>query len=209
MFRRGPRIAAAPAVLRLGAIACLLSACVVGDVKDFGSPTDDPVEEEEEQDPAQPEPEETPTGTLRISMTTTTKVGSLFAPQNVVAVWVEDSQGNFVKTIDRWSAVRTQHLVAWRAKAGTADVDSVSGATRLDHATPIQIQWKLKDRNRMPVPDGTYTIRMESAEANSVTEAENNQGTFTFTSGAQAQAQPAQTDGGFSNVTIDYTPPPP
>lgn len=192
-------------MLRLAAIAWLLSACVVGDVKDFGEP--DPVEDDPVDDPVpDPQQPEAPTGTLRITMTTTTKPG-LFAPQNVVAVWVEDAQGNFVKTIDRWSAVRTQHLVAWRAKAGTADVDSVSGATRLDHATPIQIQWKLKDRDKQPVPEGTYTIRMESAEDNSISEGENNQGTFTFINGPTAQAQTALANGGFTNVSIEYTPP--
>ncbi|MBA2541601.1 MAG: DUF2271 domain-containing protein [Deltaproteobacteria bacterium] len=194
-------------MLKLAAISLLLSACIVGEVRDFPDPDNDPADDQDPAPPQDPEPE-TPTGTLAITMSTTTKVGALFAPNNVVAVWIEDAAGNFVKTIDRWSQVRTQHLVAWRTAAGTADVDSVSGASRLDHATPIQIQWKLKDRNRNPVPDGVYTVRMESAEANSVSEAENNQGTFTFTSGALAETQTALASGGFTNVSLTYTPPP-
>ncbi len=204
MIRCGPCIAACDAVRTLACLAMLLSACVVGDVKDFpNDPDPDP-------DPADPTPDpepEAPTGTLKITATSSTKPG-LFAPNNVVAVWIESDAGAFVKTIDRWSGVRSQYLLAWNAKAGTGDVDSVSGASRLDHATPLSITWKLKDRNKQPIADGTYTIRMESAESNSVSETENNEGTFTFVKGADPQVQTGLASGGFTNVKIEFTPPP-
>lgn len=190
---------------KLACLALLLSACVVGDTSTF--PDDPDPQDPDPQDPAPQDPEpEAPTGTLRITATTTTKAGQ-FAPNNVVAVWVESEAGAFVKTIDRWSGVRSQYLLEWNAKAGTGDVDSVSGASRLNHDTPLSITWKLKDRNKQVIPDGTYTIRMESTESNSISVADNNEGTFTFTKGATAQTQTALSSGGFTNVTIEFTPP--
>ncbi len=182
----------------------LLSACVVGDTS-TGPLDPDPDPDPDPMPDPDPDPM-TPTGTLRITATTTTKAGQ-FAPANVVAVWIEDAQGNFVKTIDRHSGVRTQYLLAWGAKAPPGENDAVSGASRLDHATPLQIEWKLK-ANQQTVPDGTYTVRMESTESNATSEAECNEGTFTFVKGAAPENQTGLSNGGFTNVTLDFTPAP-
>jgi len=135
-----------------------------------------------------------------------------YTPRNVVVVWVEDAAGTFVKTVSRRAGVRAPHLVAWIAQAGAGDSDAVTGATRLDHATPLSISWDLKDRSGTVVPDGTYTIRMELAEENSTTAGQNNQGTFTLVKSASPQMQTALSNGGFSNVSIAFSPlvgPPP
>ncbi len=148
----------------------------------------------------------TPSGSsLKVGVTTTPN-GGQYAPRNVVAVWVEDGAGSFVKTIDRWSAARTSHLVAWIQKAGSGDVDAVSGATRQNHNTPLSITWDMKDRNGTVVPDGTYTIRMELADSNASQPGQNHQGTFTFTKGTAADNQTGLSNGGFNNVSIDFTP---
>ena len=143
--------------------------------------------------------------TLQLAVTTTPGTGN-YAPRNVVAVWVEDSGGTFVKTIGRWANTRRQHLVAWQAKAGAGDADAVSGATRQNHATPLTITWDLKNKANAIVPDGTYTIRMESTDLNATQAAQNHQGTFTFVKGPAPQVQTALANGGFTNVTIDYSP---
>ena len=140
-------------------------------------------------------------GTLAVSFTTG-PAGGNYAPTNVVAVWIEDAGGGFVKTIGRWSGVRTPHLVAWQAASGM-DTDAVSGATRVDHTRPLAITWDLRDRAGALVPDGTYRIRMELADANSTTEAQNNQGTFMFVKSAMGSMQ-STSGGGFSGVAIDY-----
>jgi hypothetical protein len=185
----------------------LLSGCLVGDPTPL-DPGGDPADPEnpDPADPENPEPE-TPTGSLRITATTTTK-GGVYAPNNVVAVWVENDQGAIVKTIDRWSSVRTQYLLEWNTAAGAGDVDSVSGASRTSHTTPLTIQWKLKGRDQQVIPDGTYTIRMESTESNATSIADTNEGTFTFTKGAAPESQTGLSNGGFTNVSIDFTPPP-
>lgn len=142
---------------------------------------------------------------LHISATTTPN-GGIFEPNNVVAVWIEKPDGTTVKTIQRWSETRTSSLVAWGQKVGAADVDVISGATRNDHATPLSINWNLKDRNQQIVADGTYTIRMELADSNATTAAQNHQGTFTFIKSPQPQSQSGLSNGGFTNVTIQFTP---
>lgn len=151
-------------------------------------------------------------GSLTTTFTTTPN-GGQYAPNHVVVVWVEGPGGTFVKTIGRWSAARTSSLVSWRAKAGTADVDAVSGATRGSHAAPLTITWDLLDRNNTIIPDGTYTLRMELADSNASQPAQNHQGTFTFVKGATPQMQSALTNGGFTNVSINIdaagAPPPP
>src|SRR4029453_19395696 len=77
---------------------------------------------------------------------TTTPNGGQYAPKNIVAMWIEDGNGSFIKTFDRFSQVRTSHLVAWVAKATLADADAVSGATRPNHTSPITATWDLRDK---------------------------------------------------------------
>ena len=137
---------------------------------------------------------------------TTTPNGGQYAPNHVVAVWVEGAGGTFVKTIGRWSATRTSSLIAWNQKAGATDVDAVSGATIATHATPLTVTWNLTDRQGATVPDGTYTIRMELADSNATTTAQNHQGTFTFVKGASPQMQSGLTNGGFTNVSLNFDP---
>lgn len=175
---------------------CLLGACTVGEAGPNG-PAPDAL-------PGDDAPAGGTPSTLRISATTTTTAGDQYAPRNCTAVWIE-SGGTFIKTIDRKADVRRQHLVAWTAKAGGGDTDAVSGATRASHATPLSITWDLKDGGTI-VPDGSYTIRMESTELNAVDATENHQGTFTFVKGAQADEQTGQSSGGFTNVSITFTP---
>jgi len=146
-----------------------------------------------------------------------TQVGAIYAPLNVVAVWIEGptvgiNPGPFVKTIGRWADVRKPELVAWRAKAGLNDVDAVSGATRQDHFTPLTVEWDLKNKLGVIVPDGVYTIRMEMADGNSTAAVQNNQGTFTFTKGLVRDLKmvpaepPPPALAKWLNVTIDFNP---
>ncbi len=71
---------------------------------------------------------------LQLTVTTTQGTGN-YAPRNIVAVWVEDQGGTFVKTIGRWANTRKQHLVAWQAKAG-ANSSNCSGAVLLYFLRP-------------------------------------------------------------------------
>lgn len=143
-------------------------------------------------------------GSLTITYTTQPH-GGPYAPRNIVAVWVTDAAGTFVKTIDRYAATRKSHLVAWTTAAGAADADAVSGATRTAHGQ-LTRTWDLTNRAGAEIPDGTYTVRLELADSNATTAGQNDQGTFTFVKGPSPQTQSGLTSGGFTGVTLAYTP---
>ena len=136
---------------------------------------------------------------------TTKSHGGNFSPRNIGAVWVEDSAGAFVKTIDRWAGTRKSHLVGWIAKAGNADVDAVSGATRSSHTGTLTANWDFKNKAGTTMPDGTYKIRMELADSNSSLASQNDQGTFMVVKNTTASTQTNVTSGGFT-ATIAFTP---
>lgn len=146
--------------------------------------------------------------TLQLTFMTTTVDGP-YSPLNCVVVWIESPGGTILKTIERQCGVRSQHLIAWNQKSGGAgaDTDGVSGASRVNHQTPISVTWDLRDRLNGLVVDGTYTIRMELTEANATSPAQNHQGTFTFTKGAELDARTGLSNNGFEAVSITFTPP--
>jgi uncharacterized protein (TIGR03382 family) len=145
-------------------------------------------------------------GSVKVTFTTNPvpAPNNVYTPNNVVAVWVQNQGGTFVKTIGQWVAIRQPNLVAWKAARG-AEVDAVTNASRNEHG-PLTVLWNLKDAQGNAVPDGTYTIRLEVAESNATTAGQNNQGTFTFIKGATAQTQTGLTNGNFTNVSIEFNP---
>jgi uncharacterized protein (TIGR03382 family) len=147
-------------------------------------------------------------GSVKVTFTTNPvpAPNNTYSPANVVAAWIQNQGGTFIKTVGRWADVRKPHLVAWTAAAGATDADAVTGASRASHAQPLTVLWNLRDRQGNLVPDGTYTIRLEVAEDNSTTQGQNNQGTFTFIKGPTPQNQTGLTNGGFSNVSIEFDP---
>ena len=142
------------------------------------------------------------TETLTVQFVTTAN-GGPDAPRNIVAVWVADANGAFVKTLGRWAATRIDHLVAWRL-ASPNDMDAVSGATRAAHTARLSVTWDMKNKAGQAMPDGTYTIRMELADSNASQATQNRQGTFTFTKNGTAATQNVA-NGGFVNVAITYS----
>ncbi|MBS1120768.1 MAG: hypothetical protein H6Q90_2996 [Deltaproteobacteria bacterium] len=137
---------------------------------------------------------------------TTTPNGGEFAPNNVVAGWIEVDQGPFVKTIGVYAAERKINLIAWGLIAGPNDVDAISGATRLDHLTPVTMTWNLRDKAGNLVPDGAYRLRLEMADSNAITTADNRQGAFTFLKSSTPQLQTGLSSGGFTDATVDFAP---
>jgi hypothetical protein len=83
-----------------------------------------------------------------------------------IAVWVEDTSGNLVKTIslwyqsgkgDRWLS----DLQQWASTSGEAVDESTSGATR--SAGDYTVVWDGTDANGNPVAQGEYVLFIEAA----------------------------------------------
>ncbi|MEA4981669.1 MAG: DUF2271 domain-containing protein [Paludibacter sp.] len=146
-------------------------------------------------------------GTLKVSATTSKTSTPTYNPRNIVAMWIEDSSGKFVKTLLAYASERKQHLKTWKAVttvAGSAynTVDAITGATQNSHATRT-CTWNGKNRSSVLVADGTYKLRMEVTDNDGTVQ---NLATFTFTKGTSIQTLNPATTNGFSNISIEWIP---
>jgi hypothetical protein len=110
------------------------------------------------------------TCSLSVSVTTTAPGGN-YKPRNVGAIWVADSSGAFVKSLEVWGSQRLSHVTAWNAAtraAGAAGnkVDAVTSATLSAHRTH-SVTWNCLNYNRQAVPDGMYRVYFEVTDSNS------------------------------------------
>ncbi len=151
-------------------------------------------------------------GTLTFSYTQSPASAS--ATKNVMAVWIEDNAGNFVKTRMRfWGNNTTDHLPSWDAKSGQNLVDATSGATRTASTSPTAfgtktISWDGTNVSGSLVADGIYKVFVESSYCNP--EPANGQhwiiSSFSFTKGIAADHQTPAGPANFSNITVDWVP---
>jgi hypothetical protein len=144
-------------------------------------------------------------GTLTVTATTSSAGGN-YAPKNIVAIWIEDNQGNFVKTLLAYAQTRKTHLNTWEASTTAAGspfntVDAITGATKSSHATRT-CTWNGTDVNGTLVADGIYRIRMELTDKNST----GNYSTFTFTKGPDAENQSPANVPSFSSIILNWEP---
>jgi hypothetical protein len=107
---------------------------------------------------------------LSVSVTTTAPGGN-YKPRNVGAIWVADSTGTFVKSLEVWGSQRLSHVTAWNAAtraAGVAGnkVDAITSATLSAHRTH-NVTWNCLTYNRQVAPDGMYRVYFEVTDSNS------------------------------------------
>jgi hypothetical protein len=145
------------------------------------------------------------TGTLTVTATTS-ETGGNYAPKNIVAVWIEDERGNFVKTLLAYAVNRKTHLNTWEASTTAAGspfntVDAITGATRTSHATR-SCTWNGTDVNGVLVPDGTYKVRMELTDKN----ATGNYSSFNFTKDTNPENLTPANVPSFSSISINWEP---
>jgi hypothetical protein len=109
-------------------------------------------------------------GYAEISFTYTRQGGS---GSNQMALWIEDGEGNVVKTllateftVDGGYTFREQSIPLWVERSGLADmteeqVDAVSSAT--PQAGNLSYTWDLTDESGKLVPPGLYTMYLEGS----------------------------------------------
>jgi len=143
-------------------------------------------------------------GTLSISVATGSTGGN-YAPRNILAIWIEDSSGKFVKTLLAYADKRKTHLNTWEAATTAAgsvynSVDAITGATQSSHATRTCI-WNGTNYSKTLVPDGDYKLRMELTDKNGT----GNTASFTFTKSANSQKlTPAEVLPSFKTVSLNW-----
>lgn len=142
-------------------------------------------------------------GELLVTVTTS-ETGGNYAPRNIVAIWVEDDNGNFVKTLLAYANTRKTHLNTWQASttaAGTAynTTDAISGATRSSHSTR-SCTWNGTDFNGLDVADGTYYLWLELTDKNST----GNFSSFQFVKGEDDQFLTPDDVPSFASISINW-----
>ncbi len=143
-------------------------------------------------------------GILSVSVTTSS-TGGTYAPRNILAIWIEDNSGKFVKTLLAYANTRMTHLNTWQASSLAAGqefnkTDATSGATQSSHGTRTCI-WNGTDYSGKLMANGDYKVRMELTDKN----ATGNIASYTFTKGATAQKLTPADVPSFSSVTINWS----
>lgn len=97
---------------------------------------------------------------------TTLAVGGRYQPRNVGAIWIEDVDGHFVRTLEQWGMRRRRYLTTFLASSAGNLVDAITGATLRSHGTHT-LEWDLRDAGRCPVGRGDYRLDVEITDRNS------------------------------------------
>ncbi len=128
-----------------------------------------------------------------------------YGAKHVVAMWLENSSGAFVKTKLRQSSGGTiDHLATWTSKSASNVVDATTGAT-LTSYTAITVKWDGSNVAKAIVADGDYKIWIEMAWDDSKTTAKTVT-SFTFTKGVSLiHLTPANTTL-FTGIVLDWVP---
>lgn len=97
--------------------------------------------------------------------------GGCFAPRNVFAVWVTDSNDVFVKSLLVRASNFKSKLFKWNTMSSANVVDAVTGAsfTTRDSSLDQGVRtatWDCKNVNGIEVADGDYKIYMEMNQGN-------------------------------------------
>jgi hypothetical protein len=97
------------------------------------------------------------------NVTTVTARGQ-FAPKNVGALWIEDSGGKFVKSLEVWGGQRLPNLTSWVNVSGNNKVDAVTSATHGSHG-PHSGHWNCSDVNKASVVNAGYQACVSFTES--------------------------------------------
>lgn len=140
-------------------------------------------------------------GSVEFTVTTKPTEGK-YAPRHVFAVWVTDSEGNFVKTLKVLAKKRQKHLRTWAQYSQKNSVDAITGATQKIHSAHV-VSWDCRDTEGNLMPDGEYQFYVEFAD-------KNGQGPVTppghiqFKKGPKAISLKFEKLPYFDNMTLNY-----
>ena len=103
-------------------------------------------------------------GTLTFEVETKS-TGKVFAPRHVMAIWVTDSSGKFIKTLECNAKHFAKHLKKWKKSSDKNIIDAVTSASLKTHKKH-KVSWDGTDASGKTVRDGIYQIHIEFTEEN-------------------------------------------
>ena len=133
--------------------------------------------------------------------------GGSYKPKHVVAVWVVNPSGAFIKTVWKdgtgWTGEGTSHLTQWQAaRASSTVLDGHSGATITTY-NAMTVTWNCRDAASALVADGAYKFYVEFTEGNS-TGPYSGAISWTKSSSVYSNSYPDQTY--IKNMKVVFTP---
>jgi hypothetical protein len=129
-----------------------------------------------------------------------------YAPRNVGAIWITTPRGDFVRTVTAWGPGYWNFATTWVMQTRASRVDIVTGATRLDHATPVVATWDCRDAKLADVPPGEYRLNVEFTEAESQGPVLTGANALPFVLGRPAEGFAREQRGPFGAITITTSP---
>ncbi|HEY5590732.1 MAG TPA: DUF2271 domain-containing protein [Paludibacter sp.] len=139
-----------------------------------------------------------------LTVNVTTKQGNLggYSPSNIMAIWIVDSNGTFVKTLLAQAATRKSDLYKWKTATSTYNVvDATTGATQSSYGARTCV-WNATNVSKIVVADGNYTVWMEvtdDAVHGPLT-------SYTFTKGTTTINLTPTALTNFANISISWVP---
>lgn len=88
---------------------------------------------------------------------TTSPAGGRYQPKNIGAIWIENENGNVVKTLQVWAGTRRRYLTGYLGAMAGSTIDVTASATLARHQTHT-VSWNLKDKSGATVAPGTYHV---------------------------------------------------
>lgn len=139
-------------------------------------------------------------GNLDITVTTLSN-GAKYSPNHVLAIWMEDDGGNFIKTLKLRGNNRKEYLYSWNAASSGNTTDAVTGSTLGSHQTH-NVSWNCTNLSGETVADGTYKVFIEYTSAH----AQGPKTSIDITKSAETfSVQPADLSY-FTNMDVVFTP---
>lgn len=153
-----------------------------------------------------------PTDDFRFAVTTKPSPTMRFGTRNLLAIWVENEQGQAMRVLGHWAVARSSLLRVYTEHTSEIvdgfsfppvpdDPDVISGATLSSHAER-EVHWDLLDAQGNHVSDGTYVVWVENVQ--------NNDGSITtqvpFTVGPDPVHLELEETVDFGPIVLDYEP---
>lgn len=146
-------------------------------------------------------------GTLTVKATSSKGTSPKQFPDNIVAIWVSNSNNGFIKTLlgstsNKYKVdLKTWFSVTSIAGSAYNIVDATTSATYHAHAERTGT-WNGTNVSKVLVADGTYKVHFEMADNSN----SRNYTSFTFTKGPSAVNLNPAAISGFSNISIQWVP---
>lgn len=140
-------------------------------------------------------------GQLSVTVTTLT-YGGTYAPKHVIAIWVQNKTGVYIKTLLAYAATRKAYLSSWGTATSSIynTVDAITGATQSTHGT-LNCTWNGSNLTGTVLGDDTYNVVMEMTEGGN-----NKLLTIPIKKGTTQQIVTPGNVSGFSNITVKWIP---